>query len=69
MHHHGVLLPVLGPFLYHKHSGPFHKLHSAGEAVDSFLVAGLHQFRVEPFPLRLPEQVFQTCLPHHPVLW
>lgn len=69
VHHHGVLLPVLGSLLYHKHSGPFHKLHGAGKAVDGFPVAGLHQFRVEPFPLRLPEQVFQTCLPHHPVLW
>lgn len=69
MHHHGVLLPVLGPLLCHKHSRPFHKLYGAGEVVDSFPVAGLHQFRVEPLPLCLPEQVFQTCLPHHPVLW
>jgi len=69
VHHHGLLLPVLGPLLCHKHRGPVHKLHGAREAVDGFPVAGLHQFRAEPFPLRLPEQVLQTCLPHHPVLW
>lgn len=69
VHHHGVLLPLLGAVLCHQRGGPVYRVHSAGKAVGGLPLAGLHQLHAEPHPLRLPKQVLPPCLPHHPVLW
>lgn len=67
--HHGLFLPMLGTVLHHQRGGPFHPLLCALAAVDNMAVARLHQLRVEPLPLRLPEPGLSEGLPGHPLLW
>lgn len=55
VHHHGLLLPLLGPILCHQYRGSIHRLHCPWAGVDSFPLARLYQFWIEPLSLRLLE--------------
>ncbi|XP_035869831.1 5-hydroxytryptamine receptor 4 isoform X1 [Phyllostomus discolor] len=55
VHHHGLLLPLLGPILCHQYRGSVHRLHGPWAGVDCFPLARLYQFWIEPLSLRLLE--------------
>ena len=66
--HNGLFLLMLGAVLHHQRGGPLHSLLSALAAVDSLAVARVHQLRIEPVPVRLPEPGVPEGVPGDPLL-